>query len=207
MAAEMAGEALVGLRESVWEANAGFEESMDDMFVSWEESGEYYTKEIVVYSTLWGDTYESAQVKKYTPYEMEPYEIVTDLSERRLMELNSVAIHALIGDAQEEVQAQSEKVFGGAGDNTEKAIASRTKLIDIYRQEKEVTGTEEREYTDKHGNKRTEQVDVIEMVDKLHGTEERITGAGEFGAHIGYAPVRVYSPNIDGEQAELFLDE
>jgi hypothetical protein len=147
MAREMAEEAIAGLSESVKDANEGFAESMDEMLASWEKSGNTYTKEILVHSTLWGDDYDRVNVAGYKDYEMSPITLETDLSEGRLETLSSLAIHGLIGEAQEEVKEHSEAIFGDGAENK-----------------------------------------------------------GEYGEHIGDAPVTVEAPNPDKEQSQMFVD-
>jgi hypothetical protein len=107
--------------QSYKDANDGFNKSMDKTFSTWQRSGNSYTRRIIAYSTIWGDEYEEANVEAYKRYVMKPFDLETDLSEERLSSLSSIAIQALIGAAQDEVQKKSEEIFGTKAEHADTA--------------------------------------------------------------------------------------
>ncbi|MDL2229947.1 hypothetical protein LJC14_06835, partial [Treponema sp. OttesenSCG-928-L16] len=205
MAREIAEEAIEGLYTSVKEANENFSESMDENFAAWEKNGNTYTKRFIAYSTLLSDKYERVSVAGYREYIMSPFNFETDLSEERLINLSSLAIQVLISDAQEEVKEKSEEIFGTADENTKKAQSDRTETINVYKKKKVVTGFREVVHTIRDGEYTT-RVPIYEWQDELKDTQYRSEGAGEYGRHIGYAPVTVAEPDVDKGKNSLFVN-
>jgi len=103
-AREIAEASIKGLAAQGRDANESFRESMDETFVtqgSWRKEGQYYRKDVAVYSTLLDPVVtERASVQGYIAYLMQPVQLTTDLSDAKLAQLNASAIQALIGQAQ-----------------------------------------------------------------------------------------------------------
>jgi len=199
-AREMAQASIKGLEEQVQKANENFRESMDETFVlkgSWRKEGQNYTKDVVVYSTLLDPVVtEGASVQGYIAYLMQPVSLRTDLSDTKLAQLEYSAIQALIGQAQKEVQEASEKIFGSEADNSEEAKAKRKVVYKVDKTKTVATDL----WTMLTTFKTTK--DVVEATN----TEEREVGAGEFGAHLGYAPVTKGNPNVDDGLDNIWVD-
>jgi len=176
-----------GLAASVRQANEGFSKRMTQMFIGggmWKRMGSRYVKDIVVHSTV-GTPYitEQADVEAFREYALGDWSLKTDLSDGTLALLGAASVQDLIGRAQQEVQARRDEVFGTAEELGADAVASRTLT-----------------WTDDDGNSHTRDVEVYGMVDVLDHTEEQTDGAGEFGRHLGYAPV--VRPGADPDDGE-----
>jgi phage host-nuclease inhibitor protein Gam len=136
-AREMAQASIKGLEEQVQKANENFRESMDETFVlkgSWQKEGQNYRKDVVVYSTLLDPVVtEGASVQGYIAYLMQPVSLRTDLSDSRLAQLEYTAIQALLKQAQDEVKAKSDTIFGSEADNSEEAKAKRKVVYEVHK--------------------------------------------------------------------------
>ncbi|MBN2875190.1 MAG: hypothetical protein JXM71_08845, partial [Spirochaetales bacterium] len=197
-------EVVSGLDDSVRAANSGFEAGMNKVFVAggaWQRSGETYSKDVVVHSTV-SSPYisERVTVPAYLRYEVEPWNLATDLSDGTVAVLGADAIHALLAKVQDEVSLKAASIFGSEDERSEAAAEARTFSFDVYRQDKVVVGSKKLSWVDGRGETRYREVDVYGMVDVLDHTEERTTGAGLFGTHIGYAPVVAHNVDPDAGQ-------
>jgi hypothetical protein len=118
--ARAAAEAAVrALAENVRDANAQFDESMDDTFIlngGWSRLGMVYVRDVIVNSTVWDQIItEKAYVEAYRNYIQPPWELKTDLSDKNLNVLDTYGIQALIGAAQREVEEKGKELFGDGG--------------------------------------------------------------------------------------------
>jgi len=111
-----ADEAVKGLIENVETANQNFKSNMDEFFIFnglWRKSGNNYVKEIVKGSTLFTPVIsETVTVTGYNNYRMEPLYLKTNLDEKHLSVLDSLAINILLSDVFLEVQAAANEIFG-----------------------------------------------------------------------------------------------
>jgi hypothetical protein len=207
-ARDAASTALNMLRDNVENANQGFNKSMNTMFVNggaWKRQGENFVKDVVVHSTV-GNPYitEHASVKAYAWYRMADFLLQTDLSDATLGRLDPLSIQTLVGQAQDEVERASDGIFGSTNDNGAEETLARTHRVDVYRQERVVVDTRLVTWIGDDGKERSKTVDVYGTVDVLDHTEEQVLGAGEFGRHIGYAPVSALGANPDDGEDALF---
>jgi len=200
--------AVSGLGESVRRADDDFGNSMRATFVDgglWKRQGGNYVKDIVVHSTVAAPYItECASVEAYRSYAMNPWRLGTDLSDGTLAALDHDAVQVLIAAAQQEVARKSEEVFGTPEENGDAASKARTRTVDVFRSERAVTGSRVLSWTDRDGELHTRTVDVYETRDVLDHTETQAEGAGEFGRHLGYAPVVKLCPNPDDGQEAMF---
>jgi murein DD-endopeptidase MepM/ murein hydrolase activator NlpD len=115
-------EMISGIYSNVKDANRNFRESMDNQFIMeglWRRNGTNYEKDIVKGSTLFQPVISQRQtVEGYIDYIIEPVSLNTNMDESFLVDLNSIAIRALIDSAYEEVKTISEKIFVNVKDNT-----------------------------------------------------------------------------------------
>ena len=124
-------EAISKLYNNVDDANKNFRESMDNQFILdglWRRNGKNYEKDIVKGSTLFQPVISQKQtVTGYKDYVMEPFSLKTNLNEKFLEQLNTIAIRALIESAYKEVEAITEEIFGKGKDKSD----TKTKLETI----------------------------------------------------------------------------
>jgi hypothetical protein len=118
--ARKAAEAAIrSLGENVRNANAQFNESMDDTFVlngGWNRLGNVYVRDVIVNSTMWDHIItEKAYVEAYRQYIQLPWELRTDLSDKNTDALDAYGIQALIGMAEQEVAEKGREIFGKGG--------------------------------------------------------------------------------------------
>jgi len=203
--------ALSGLRDNVVEANIGFNKSMNSMFVnggSWKRQGDNFVKDVVVHSTV-GNPFitEHAELEAYAWYPYADITLQTDLSDATLERLDHLGIETLIKKAQDEVAKASDGIFGSVEDLGEEAVRARTRRIDVYRDEQVVIESKNITWIDENGVERSRTVDVYGTVEILDHTVEQTLGAGEFGRHIGYAPVSRIGANPDDAEGSLFESE
>jgi hypothetical protein len=104
------------LYSNVDDANKNFNESMDNKFIMnglWRRNGTNYEKDIVKGSTLFQPVISQKQIiASYKNYMIEPVSLKSDLDEKHLAELNTIAIRALIENAYDEVNAITKEIFG-----------------------------------------------------------------------------------------------
>jgi len=107
---------------NVDDANRNFRESMDKQFIMeglWRKNGTNYEKDIIKGSTLFQPLISQRQtVIGYQNYKMEPVSLKSNLDEKILLELNSIAIRALIESAYEEIKIISGEIFGKGNNMT-----------------------------------------------------------------------------------------
>jgi hypothetical protein len=112
----IAGEAISNLTAAVTTANQNFKESMDNMFIFkglWRRNGNNYEKDIIKGSTLLTPLItEKVIITGYINYIMEPVSLKTNLDEKFLAGLNTIAIQGLINNVFTEVQAIANEIFG-----------------------------------------------------------------------------------------------
>jgi murein DD-endopeptidase MepM/ murein hydrolase activator NlpD len=206
---EIAEEAVRSLDESVDKANRGFRENMDAMFVvegQWKRNGRNYIKDVIVHSTLFDPVItEQVAVAGYEDYRPDPVLLKTDLNENRLKDLDFFAVQALIDNMYKEVSLISEEIFGSAEENSREGEKARTVTIDEYAEKKRYV-LQTVTVTDENGNRIEQQVSVPESYTELVKSEERTTGAGKFGAHIGYHPVMKTGISAGQKKHEIFVD-
>jgi hypothetical protein len=108
-------EAISRIYTIVAGANRNFRESMDNQFIMeglWRRSGTNYEKDIVKGSTLFQPVISQRQtVEGYKDYIMEPVSLKTNMDENILLELNSIAIRALIDSVYEELNDITKDIF------------------------------------------------------------------------------------------------
>ena len=118
-----ADEAVRGLIANVDSANANFRANMDEHFILnglWRRSGDNYVKDIIKGSTIFTPVItETVTVAGYQNYIMEPIILKTNLDEKYLTSLNSIAIRCLLDNALNEVSDIAAKILG-IGENAEK---------------------------------------------------------------------------------------
>jgi hypothetical protein len=111
-----ADEAVKSLTASVNTANQSFRESMDNTFIFkglWRRSGNGYTKDIIKGSTILKPVItETAYITGYRNYIMEPVTLKTNLDEKFLAGLNTIAIQGLMDNVYVEVQTIAGEIFG-----------------------------------------------------------------------------------------------
>jgi len=124
-------EAIVKLYSNVDDANKSFRESMDNQFIIeglWRRNGTNYEKDIVKGSTLFQPVISQKQtITGYKNYIMEPVSLKTNLDEKFLEQLNTIAIRALIESAYNEVETITKEIFGNGKDKS----GAKTKLETI----------------------------------------------------------------------------
>ncbi|MBP7263757.1 MAG: hypothetical protein KBB32_06245 [Spirochaetia bacterium] len=205
--------AVSGLEDSVRQANFQFEDSMDELFMrqgGWSRYGRLYVKDVLSHSTLFDYAItERASVDTYREYRMDAWRPSTDLSDEASAGLDGAGLQELVRQAQEEVEKMAGAVFGTEDDETEDAIASRTRLFRFYREERYVSGMETITVEDRNGDLRTIErpvysTRVLEDEGKL---QKRTTGAGLFGAWLGYDPVLSDLPDVDEGLDDTFRDQ
>lgn len=116
-AREAAASAMAALSASVDEANEGFNRAMNRFFIggaSWLRDGDSYRKDVVVHSTA-VDPYipERAAVAAYRRFIAAPWRLSVDLSDGALAGVDAAGLRALVAQAQREVGAKTEEIFGG----------------------------------------------------------------------------------------------
>jgi murein DD-endopeptidase MepM/ murein hydrolase activator NlpD len=96
-------------------ANKNFRENMDNIFFRdglWRQNGTNYEKDIVKGSTLFQPVISQRQtVEGYKDYKMEPVSLKSNLDEKILAELNSIAIRVLMENAYEEIMDITKDIF------------------------------------------------------------------------------------------------
>jgi hypothetical protein len=111
------------LENQVAQANAGIDESMDDMYLltgGWRKSGHYYNKDIIVHSSVFeGIKTKNVVLDAYQWYVMDFTNFTTDLSLSTLEKLDYKSIEYLIKMAEKEVKDKAESIFGGEGQKGE----------------------------------------------------------------------------------------
>jgi murein DD-endopeptidase MepM/ murein hydrolase activator NlpD len=203
-------EAIKGLGESLNEANKGFRESMDDMFIiegQWKRNGRNYIKDVVVNSTFFSPVVtEQAAIKGYEDYVMEPVVLKTEIKESQIENLDRIAVQALIEDMFKEVSLLGDELFGSNEENSKEGQKERTLTIDEYREKtryvyQTVTVMAE------NGDYQEQQIFVPETYKEFVKSEERTLMAGKFGRHIGYQPVIKTGVSADQGKNDIFVDK
>jgi len=109
-------EALKNLADNIRTANLNFNESMDNMFIMdglWRKSGSAYEKDIVKGSTLLTPVIEKrATVAGYVFYKMKPVSLLTNLDDKNLERLNTIAVRGLLENAYSEIEKMTAEIFG-----------------------------------------------------------------------------------------------
>jgi hypothetical protein len=118
-------DAVQGITDQIYNANLDFENKMDEIFImngQWLRNGNNYVKDVIVHSTAFDPVItEHVTVQGYKEYFLsDPIIIKTDLSENKISNLDSLAVHALIQNMQNEVKAIMEKIFGTEEENSAK---------------------------------------------------------------------------------------
>jgi len=115
-ARKTADEAIKSLTVNVQTANNKFRESMDNAFIInglWGKNGNNYVKNILKGSTVFEPVItESITVSGYADYKMEPIVLKTKLDEDYLVNLNSIAINALLNNVYAEIEKITANIFG-----------------------------------------------------------------------------------------------
>jgi hypothetical protein len=118
-AREQAYGAKKTLENQVAQANAGIDESMDDMYLltgGWSKSGQNYSKDIIVHASVFeGIKTKNVVLDAYQWYVMDFWDFTTDLSFASLENLDYKSIEYLIKMAEKEVKDKTESIFGGKG--------------------------------------------------------------------------------------------
>ncbi|OHD19253.1 MAG: hypothetical protein A2Y37_07140 [Spirochaetes bacterium GWB1_60_80] len=204
-AREQLAQIIGSIDSAVAGANQNFSDSMDATWQGdgyWNISGGYYTKEVVVHSTV-QEKYitQAASVRRYNPFAPAPVEIQTDLSESNLQTLDADAIQALMLAVQDEVEAAQEVLFGK---KDEKSVS--TLIRSTYEKPVLVDGIPETRY-DEEGNEYTytprvwtTETTALEADQKASQT----ISPGLFGNYIGAAPIVKLQPNLDEGQDGIF---
>jgi len=108
-------DAINKLSSNVKDANKNFRESMDNQFIMeglWRINGKNYEKDIIKGSTLFQSVIsEKKTIAGYNDYKMESVSLKTNMDEEILLQLNTIAIRALINSAYEEVKSIAEDIF------------------------------------------------------------------------------------------------
>ncbi|MDR2103915.1 MAG: M23 family metallopeptidase [Treponema sp.] len=207
---EIAREAVKKFDETVDEANQGFRENMDNMFIvegQWKRNGKNYIKDVIVHSTLFDPVItEQIAVEGYEDYRHEPVLLKTDLNESRIKDLDSFAVQALIDDIFQELNLLRDGIFGTAEENSREGEKARTLTIDEYVEKKRYT-YKTVTVIDENGNRTEQQISVPETYTEFVKSEERTLGAGKFGTHIGYHPVIKTGVNANQGKDEIFVDK
>lgn len=199
-----AAAAAEGLYARVRQANENFSRRMAEVFIDggmWKRQGNRFVKDIVVHATVDAPyIIEQAGIDAFRNYAIKDWSIATDLSDGTIANLGADSVQELISRAQKEVQVKHDEVFGTTEEMGAAARALRTHQVDVYREERGIAGTRDLTWTDDDGTSHSRTVPVYGMLDVLDHTEEQTDGAGEFGRHVGYAPiVRIGANPDDGE--------
>ncbi|MDR3166554.1 MAG: M23 family metallopeptidase, partial [Treponema sp.] len=207
---ETAEEAVKKLETTVDEANQGFRENMDNMFIiegQWKRNGKNYIKDVIVHSTLFDPVItEQIAIEGYEDYRYGPVLLKTDINENRLKDLDSLAVQALIEDILEELSSLRDDIFGNAEENSREGERARTITIEEYAEKKRYiyqTVT----VIDENGDRTDQQISVPETYTEFVKSEERTLGAGKFGTHVGYHPVMKTGISADQGKDEIFVDK
>jgi murein DD-endopeptidase MepM/ murein hydrolase activator NlpD len=207
---EITEEAIKNLGERVKEANRGFRENMDNMFVvegQWKRNGRNYIKDVIVHSTLFDPVItEQIAIEGYKDYRMEPVALKTDLNENRLKDLDFFAVQALIEDMINELSLVNDEIFGTAEENGKEGEKARTITINEY-EEKTRYIYKTVIVTGENGDRIEQQIRVPETYTAIAKSEDRTTGAGKFGSHIGYHPVMKTGIGAGQGKDEIFVDK
>lgn len=207
-ARDAARDAVAALEENLKEANKDFRKSMDDTFTlggQWKREGTGFVKDVLVHSTLFDPAiYETAHVAGYVSYAMTPWQLKTDLSDGLLETLDASGINALVGQAQAEVQRKSEEIFGGAADESDEAVAKRTRIVKFMKRAR--TGIETKTIVDYAGKASQIEVPVYGQVEDEAKRVTKTIAAGAFGAHIGYDPTLKEAPDTGAGVDGLWQD-
>jgi len=111
-----ADEIVKNLTVGVQTANQKFIDSMDNAFILnglWNKSGDNYVKDILKGSTLFDSIItKKVTVTGYSNYIMEPVALKTNLDEKHLINLDSIAINMLLTNVYAEVEQISTDIFG-----------------------------------------------------------------------------------------------
>jgi hypothetical protein len=109
-------EALKNLTDNISMANLNFNESMDNMFILdglWRKSGNSYEKDIVKGSTLLTPVIEKkTTIAGYANYKMKPVSLLTNLDDKNLEYLNTVAVRGLLENVYLEIEKITADIFG-----------------------------------------------------------------------------------------------
>jgi hypothetical protein len=123
-----ADEAIKNLMDSVEITNNNFRENMDNIFIMdghWRIAGNNYVKDIVKGSTLFTPVIsETVSIAGYRNYRMNPLSLKTNLDEKFLTGLDTIAIRGLIENVFIEVKIIGEEIFGTA--NEKNLIINKT---------------------------------------------------------------------------------
>ncbi|MCX7024138.1 MAG: hypothetical protein NT080_05890 [Spirochaetes bacterium] len=198
-------------RKQVDRANDGFGDSMDRTFASggYIKSGNAYVKDLVVTSTLL-DSYvtERTSVEAYRPYIAPALAITTKLDIAGMAGMDAWGIQGMIERAQDEVTGAFETIFGAEGDK------GSTKAVIEWGTRRKLVRTDSREIAwedpDGHGRSVTRTQTILIPVYETETcqvqNEERNTGAGEYGLHIGYAPLFKDQLDLDKSRSANLVD-
>jgi murein DD-endopeptidase MepM/ murein hydrolase activator NlpD len=207
---EITEEAIKNLGERVEQANRGFRENMDNIFVvegQWKRNGRNYIKDVIVHSTLFDPVItEQIAIEGYKDYRMEPVALKTDLNENRLKDLDFFAVQALIEDMINELNLINDDIFGTGEENGKEGEKARTITIDEY-EEKTRYIYKTVIVTGENGDRTEQQIRVPEKYMAIVKSEDRTTGAGKFGSHIGYHPVMKTGIGAGQGKDEIFVDK
>jgi len=111
-----ADEAVRNLTANVDSANRNFRKSMDDHFIFnglWRRSGYNYVKDVIKGSTLFTPVItETVTITGYQNYTLEPIILKTNLDEKYIKNLSSIAVRGLLDNALNEINDIAVKVFG-----------------------------------------------------------------------------------------------
>ncbi len=198
-----------GYKKLVVQANEGFESSMDDMYLgsAFLKTGGAYVRDAIVDATAGGALKERQRVTTYSAYAVPDFATRTGLAEGDLAGLGAEAIQARTDKAMKELDDKRQEIFG----KDDMSLAEKEALkksLSINGEggpqdltdctEVDETYTEWETTTDKNGRAVTRQVQRTRKK-KIYNlrTETQELGAGDFGQHVGYAPIFQLKPNAD----------
>jgi len=200
-----------GYKEIVVQANDGFESNMDDMYLSsaFLKTGGAYVRDAIVDATASGALKEEQRVESYRRFATPDFATQTSLAQSDLDGLSAEAIQALMNKAMKELDDKRQDIFGKDDmSQADKDALKKTLKINgsgggdpqdlTDYTEATRTWTEWESYTDNYGHIQTRQVERNEkykVYTQRDETQEK--GAGDFGGHIGYAPI--FQKNPDAE--------
>jgi hypothetical protein len=187
-------EAISKLSSNVDDANRNFMESMDNQFIMnglWRKNGTNYEKDIVKGSTLFQPVISQKQtVTGYKNYTMEPVSLKTNLDEKFLAELNTIAIRALVESAYKEIETITNEIFGFGKDKTN------------------IENSNEHGSSMKNPGANTELEGIIEKLSlTAKNINKREPSPGKFGAYIGYQPAEKPPEDLGNTRESMFYDE
>ena len=187
-------EAISKLFSNVDDANKNFRESMDNQFIMeglWRRNGKNYEKDIVKGSTLFQPVISQKQtVTGYKDYIMEPVSLQTNLDEKFLAEMNTIAIRAMIESAYKEVEAIAKEIFGDEKDKTP------------------IKSNKDNKQSLKNSDANTKLESIIgKLIDGDDNLNKREQSLGKFGTHIGYQPDIKPSESFGNTRESIFYGE